>query len=508
MMAASIGLRDELSATIAALAAFGEKRAGSDAGGRAAAWIFDRMRALGLDDVHAQPFAFPRHDVAQASFALAVGGDERPSSWALLEGSGRGRIEADVVHVGWATREQLAEVALAGRVALVDRNPLYHRSTQYYNCAEAGAAAMIFSSTAPNNLPQVGSIRRAWEAIGPIPALTIGSADAHELRAALLAGTPVRARIDVDASVARGVGRNVVGRVRGLGDGELVVGAHFDSWFAGSSDNGGGVAAMLALAERRARRPPARYGLTFVAWDGEELALYGGYHSLRLYALDRARPLCVIDFETPSALGAQAYGLARSNHAPVEDAIVDVGLHELFALNVPMDLVAELFGGVIPTDIQGLYRSGAPSVATAVDAPYYHTAEDTPDKVDLARLEETVLAFDRALDRLMTVPAERFGARDPALWRLEVSVDRAAADLVVGVQVRDAAGRAQPAATVEAVLFEDDFFALASERVLSDGDGRATLRLAGCAAATGDGRRFLHVSAGARWPLAEFVQPL
>ena len=318
----------------------------------------------------------------------------------------------------------------------------------------------------------------------------------------------MRARLAVDASVGRGVGRNVVGRVRGLGPGELVVGAHFDTWFTGSSDNGGGVAALLALAERRARRPPGRYGVTFVAWDGEELALYGGYHLLRRYLADGAWPLCVIDFETPSALGAQAYGLARSNHAPLEDTIVDVGLDELFALNVPMDLVAELFGGVIPTDIQGLYRAGAPAMATAVDAPYYHTAGDTPERVDLPRLEETVLAFDRALDRLMTVPAERFGVRDPALWRADVDVRARAGELGVEVRVRDAAGRACAGAAVEAVLFEDDFFAVAEARGATDELGALTLCLPDAARAGDRGRRFVHVSAGARWPLVERVRAL
>jgi hypothetical protein len=504
----AIGLRGELATTLADLAAFGEKRAGSDAGARAAAYLFDRMRRIGLDDVHAEPFAFPRHEVADASLALTIGGYDQPAAWHVLDASGSGTVDAAVVHAGWATREQLAELELAGRIALVERNPLYHRSTQYYNCAEAGAAAMLFVSSAVGNLPQVGSVRRTWEAIGPIPALTIGGVDAHVVRAALQSDEAVRAAIHVEASSTRGVGRNVVGHVRGLGDGELVVGAHFDTWFAGSSDNGGGVAALLALADRRARRPPARYAIRFVAWDGEELALYGGYHLLRRYALDGTRPLCVIDFETPSAIGAQAYGLARSNHAPVEDAIVEVGLHELFALNVPMDLVAELFGGIIPTDIQGLYRSGAPSMATAVDAPFYHTVEDTPDKVDLARLEETVLAFDRAIDRLMTMPAERFAAHDPALWHATAHVTRRDDDVIVAVQVRDGAGQPQAHATVDVVLFEDDFFEQAAARALTDGDGTATLRLRGCGAAPPDQRRFLHVSAGPRWPLVELVQPL
>jgi len=388
-------------------------------------------------------------------------------------------------------------------LALVDRNPLYHRSTQYHNVAAAGAAALIQVSTAPSNLPQVGSIRRAWEAIGPIPAVSIGALDGHVVRAALLAGEPVHARVAVAAQVARGVGQNVLGYVPGLGDDTIVVGAHFDTWFAGSSDNGGGVAAMLALAARRVHHP-GRHSLCFVAWDGEEIALYGGYHFLRRHP---DRLLAVIDFGTPSALGAQAYGVARSNHAPLEDAIVDVGLHELFALNVPMDLVAELFGGVIPTDVQGLYRSGSPAVATAVDAPYYHTAEDTPDKVDLPRLEETVLAFDRAIERLMTVPPERFAVRDPALWRAEVRPRVRDDDLFVEVQVRDAAGRPQRDATVEAVLFADDFFEIATARTRSDGDGMARLTLVGVAH-TGDGPRFLHVSAGPRWPLVEVVRPV
>jgi Peptidase family M28/PA domain len=504
MRATPVGLRAELSATLDDLAGFGEKRVGTPAGARAADYLVGRMRAIGLSGVRAEPFAFPRHDVAHVAIALHVAGTAREVSYAVLEASGAGTVDAEVVHVGWATEEQLADTRLRGKVALVDRNPLLHRSTQYHNVAAAGAAAMIFISTAPANLPQVGSVRRAWEAIGPIPAITLGGIDGHVVRAALQANQPVRARITVEASVARGIGQNVIGHVPGMTEDTLVIGAHYDTWFAGSSDNGGGVAAMLALAARRVHRP-GRHRLTFVAWDGEELALYGGYHFLRHHA---ERVVAVIDFETPSALGAQAYGLARSSHAPIEDAIVDVGLNELFALNVPMDLVAELFGGVIPTDVQGLYRSGSPAIATAVDAPYYHTSEDTPDKVDLARLEETVLAFDRAVDRLLAVPPERFTARDPALWRADVRTRAVGADLVVDVQVRDAGGRPQADAAVEAVLFADDFFEVASVRGRSESNGEARLTLPGVARAAGDDPRFLHVSAGVRWPLVEVVRRL
>ena len=498
-----------LATTLADLAAFGEKRAGSEAGARAAAYLYERMRHLGLDDVHTEPFAFPRHEIAQASFALTVAGREHVARWEVLEGSGSGTVAAELVHVGWATREQLAEVALAGRIALVDRNPLYHRSTQYYNCEGAGAAAMIFASAAPANLPQVGSIRRAWEAIGPIPALTIGAADAHAVRQALQASAPVSAHIAVAASVSRGIGRNVVGRVRGLGAGELVVGAHFDTWFAGSSDNGGGVAAMLALAERRVRQPPARYGISFVAWDGEELALYGGYQLLRRYALDGTRPLCVIDFETPSALGAQAYGLARSNHAPrrrrhrrgrarraVRAQRADGSRRRAVRRRHP-----DRHPGAL-SQRRAVAGDGRRRALLSHRRGHAGQGRSGATRGDRARLRSRARPPDdgarRALRRARSCALARRGSRQPRR--------RPAHGCRCGYATAPA--RRKRDATVEAVLFADDFFAQATARGLTNEDGVVELRLPGGAALDGEGRRFLHVSAGPRWPLVELVRPL
>jgi hypothetical protein len=495
------GLTEELRATLEDLAAFGEKRAGTPAGARAAEYLRARMVTLGLQAVRTEPFAFPAHEVTAAALELEVAGIARELSYSLLEASGAGRFDDELVYVGWATDEELASAAVRGKVALIARNPLFHRSTQYANVAAAGAQAMLTISTAPNNHRQVGSVRRTWEAMGPIPAFSIGGDDGSCLRAAAQAGRAVRVRGQVAAEVTRGQGRNVLGVVPGVEPAVIVVGAHFDTWFAGATDNGGGVAAMLALAGRRARRGRGRYTLVFVGWDGEELALYGGYHFLRRHALDE-RPLAVIDFETPSALQAQAYGLARSTQAPLVQAIERTGLADLFALNIDMELVPELFGGVIPTDIQGLYRAGAAAVATAVDAPWYHTVEDTPDKVDLPRLAETVLAFDRLIDALMAPGAgERLRARDAALWQLQVAARVDGAELLIEVRTCDCAGRPCVDARVTVTLFHDDFFASAEAAANSDGEGAARVRF-GAALARGE-RRFVHVTAGDRFARAE-----
>src|SRR5260370_36322314 len=149
-----LGMRGELLATVEDLAAFGEKRCGTEAGARAAEYLHQRLRRIGLDDVNAQPFAFPRHDIERASLTLSVAGTERQAAWAVLEACGGGTVDGELVNVGWATAEQLAELpSLGGKIAIIDRNPLYHRSTQFYNAPAAGPSAGVFRSTAPANLP-------------------------------------------------------------------------------------------------------------------------------------------------------------------------------------------------------------------------------------------------------------------------------------------------------------------------------------------------------------------
>jgi Zn-dependent M28 family amino/carboxypeptidase len=503
------GLRNELRATLEALAALGQKRVGTEEGMRAAEYLRARMSELGLEDVGFESFHFPRHEVVRSALELTLDGRPFSVGYDVLEGCGDGVVDGEVVSVGEATDEILSSLALPGKVALVERNPLYHRSTQYSNVAAAGAAAMLSISAAPDNLRQVGSVRRAWETSGPVPALAVGAADGGLLKRALDGGLRVRARLEVEVELSRGRGQNVVGRIRGQRRHQIVIGAHYDTWFAGSTDNGGGVAALLALAARRAQGGMPQYTLVFVGWDGEEIALYGGYDYLRRHLVAAREPiLAVIDFETPSAHGAQVYGLARSSQPPLEAAIAFSELAELFAVTLPMDLVAELFGGVIPTDIQGMYRGGTPAISTAVDSPYYHTVEDTPDKVDLERLETTVLAFDRALDALLEEQPERFAHRDAALWRLELSAHPSGDELIVDVRVFDASGEPQRAAVVEAVLLYDHFFEAATRAGRSDFDGGVRLVFAPAEWQERAAPRFLHVTAGIRYPLVETVVAL
>jgi hypothetical protein len=283
----------------------------------------------------------------------------------------------------------------------------------------------------------------------------------------------------------------------------IVLGAHYDTWFAGSCDNGGGVAALLAMAERRMKEGKPKYTLVFVGYDGEEVALYGGYDYLRKHRIVAHDPiLAVINFEMPSALNSTLLGLARSNHDVLDEALKSAGLGIDYPLYAGMELVPQIFGGLIPTDIQGIYRNGVPTASTAVDSPWYHTVEDTPDKVDTAAEALDVDDFDKALAQLLQAEPERYAGLDDKLWQATMTAQpRAAGDpLDVDVVVSDATGAPQANASVDAVLLVDDFFAAATLHVTTDAAGHAALHFDAAAATMGTGHRFVHVAAGPTVP--------
>ncbi|HJZ85151.1 MAG TPA: M28 family peptidase [Polyangia bacterium] len=483
------------------LAAIGPKRAGTTSAREAAELIRTRMEQLGLSGVHFEEFAFPRRDLAASSLEVTLEGAPAAAlAHDVLDGSASGRVDADVVWVGAASARELAGRDVRARIALVTRHPLLHRSAQYASVAAAGAAAMLYVSTAPDNLRQVGSVRSGWEAAGPIPALTLGARDGERLAEARAAGRRVEAHIEVHASTSRAAGRNVLGEIIGRDRHTIVVGAHYDTWFAGATDNGAGVAAVLALAERFRARPQPRYCLRFVAYDGEELALYGGYDFLRRHGGDPI--LVVLNLESPAAKGASVHGLAHSEQPALDQALRAAGLDRQYETYLGMELVPQLFGGAIPTDVQGAYRAGFSTASTAVDSPFYHTSADTPDQVDLPRLAASVDGFERLLDQLLAQELAAFAAADPGVWRLQVEASAGA----LRVRVSDSAGVAQAGAQVEATLLEHGFFQAAVSRTQTDDTGWARVVFDRPGHPRADS--LVHIAAGRAYPLAEvLIQP-
>jgi aminopeptidase YwaD len=499
-IASAAALERRLSRTLRDLAAIGDKRAGTAAGAASATYIHDRMNAAGVGNVQLESFRF--NSFVLRGSAFRAGG--RDLAHEALAYSGCGPAAAPLVHVGTGEPADYDGLDLSGRIALVERNVTFHRSAQYREAVERGAVGLVYISHAPQNLIQIGTVSDPEDGLGPIPALSVGERDGKDLIAAARAGG-ITAEIRIDAALQPATGRNVVGQLAGEGL-PLLIGAHHDTWHVGSTDNGSGIAVLLELAERLAHEPRRR-GVVLVAYDAEELGLFGGYDFLRKHVVEAGeRFAAFVNLEIPGAGPDDVRAVAYT--PTIEAALRSTAIDELYPVCVGMEMVPALFGGVVPTDIQGAYRWGIPGTSTACDSPWYHTRADTPDKVDLAFLARAALRWRRMIANLDSATDETLLAPDPHLWTLEIGTTHSSAGLLLEVRARRPGGDPAAGAQVQVWLDVDDFTRAFRADVRTDASGVARVTVPGDALQRGGGGKYVHVTAGESWPLVERILPL
>lgn len=209
----------------------------------------------------------------------------------------------------------------------------------------------------------------------------------------------------------------------------VVIGAHYDSVFGspGANDNGSGVAALLELARRFAARDTRRT-LRFIAFVNEEPPFFqtgdmGSRHYARAARAKGEDIRAMLSLETigyyDDAPGSQHYPPFFSLFFP--DRGNFIGLVSNFrsrallkravaafraASDFPLEYVAT-FGwvpGVDWSDHASFWSEGYPALMITDTAlyryPYYHSARDTPDKLDYARLTRVTEALAAVVEAL------------------------------------------------------------------------------------------------------------
>lgn len=209
----------------------------------------------------------------------------------------------------------------------------------------------------------------------------------------------------------------------------LLVGAHYDSvqGSPGANDNATGVAALLALARRMTNTRPS-CTVRFVAFTNEEPPLFQGPHmGSRIYAercrINGERIVLMLSLETigyySDEPNSQNYPFPFSFFYPsTANFIAFVGNMEqapwvrrlLTAFRRHAQFPSEggaLWGwipGVAWSDHWSFWKEGYPAVMVTDTAPnrypYYHTAADTPDKVDFARMARVVSGLHQVIAEL------------------------------------------------------------------------------------------------------------
>ena len=226
--------------------------------------------------------------------------------------------------------------------------------------------------------------------------------------------------------------RNLSVEIRGAGrpDEIVIIGAHYDAvrGCPAANDNGSGVAATLELARRARDSKPART-LRFVFFVNEEPPYFqteqmGSLVYARACKALGDKIIAMFSLETigyfddrpgsqkyPPPLGMLypdrgdfiAFVGNYSNRAFVRDAVKSFRAHAQF----PSE------GGAMPESLPGIGWSdhwsfnqvGYPALMITDTAPfrypYYHTAQDTIDKIDFDRMTRVVTGFESVMKEFL-----------------------------------------------------------------------------------------------------------
>ena len=348
-------------------------------------------------------------------------------------------IEADVADAG----EGDVVPHVRGKVALLDglAMPVRARAAE-----EAGAIGAIFIN--PPELHEM-IVSTVWgaptpETIGRLPkliAVSVRSEDGNALRAQARAGDlRVRLTAAVDTRwrrtpllVADLKGRNEPDRF-------VLFSGHVDSWHYGAMDNGSANAVMLETARLMSRRRKRlRRGIRFAFWSGHSHGRYSGSAWYADTHWDDLYRHAVLHLNVDSAGGKGATVVGEAQTMAETWALAARCVKEVTGQDLARRRISRMgdqsFWGIgVPSmfvDISaqppGESPAGAALAALTGGASkhgglgwWWHTTEDTLDKIDRANLQRDAQVYALVLWRWCTASVLPLDYRDTAAELLGV----------------------------------------------------------------------------------------
>ncbi|MGH7836197.1 MAG: M28 family peptidase, partial [Candidatus Binataceae bacterium] len=250
----------------------GARVTGSPEAAQAEAWGVQKMKDMGLENVHLESWQLFRGWTRISASADLIAPIHRRlmiDSMGWVGSTSAGGVDGEVVPVNaFQLADEMKNNAgkWRGKILLTvqrgekpaDSFGTFAKFGDFLRAAhEAGALAVIGGQggrpSTGMHLTHTGIL--GFDAYFEIPVVSMAAEDQEQLERYLDRGTDVRLHIDVQNRVTDGpvASANVVGEIRGTEHPEqiVVVGGHLDSWdlATGSTDNGCGASTTLGAAE-------------------------------------------------------------------------------------------------------------------------------------------------------------------------------------------------------------------------------------------------------------------
>jgi hypothetical protein len=400
---------------------------GTSSDAESAGWLAGKFRAIGLVDVRIQSLDLAPQWMPQAwDASISSGGKTvRLESAQPDYGSAGTSPETEdlqAVYAGLGSEADFAGKDVRGK-AVFTFTMLGMKPEGAAKRADAKGAAVIFEV---NMLP--GNTRyQAYPSGTRAPAFTLGSDDgyaARDLIAAAPKGQPPAVKVRLDVQRVPNLKTALVwGTLPGATDETIYVVAHRDGWFDASGDNGGGVAAMIGLAEYFAKVPQSqrRRTIIFIGLDGHHNTGEGSGVGRKWLADHRdtlfAKTALMINCEHPSTLLSFVHPrYLEQREMAWTDALMPQqwyagGPSRPQLEKITADAFRE-FGAPLyvdpndrpPAGDLGPFWRFLPGVASSEFYHYFHTDQETPEVVPWTGLEATTRAYAKIIDEVNKLP--------------------------------------------------------------------------------------------------------
>lgn len=296
--------------------ALGWRTAGSDAEHRAADYLADKMREIGLTDVEKVAINVDKWQFNDASLMIAgTDVDIMPASYAT-NGTGLEGITAEIVDVGRGHAADYEGKDVTGKIVVAGADQWNDAwIDKYMNEAKLhGAAAIITYSLDSGYAAFSDDMINMQDLCSKdlMPCVSISRNQYREIAAAIEAGhTEATLKVDNVMQPGEGTAYNVIGKIRGRSsEQQILVAGHYDVYFNGFQDDSCAIGLILAMAQGMLRSGYVpENDIIFVAHASEEWGKIGTQFDWTTGAwemINHARPewagktIAMFNFELPA----------------------------------------------------------------------------------------------------------------------------------------------------------------------------------------------------------------
>jgi hypothetical protein len=420
--------RDEALANTAEIARW-VRLSGSDDERKAFDFIAEKLQGYGLKTWFHNPTCLVSLPI---SGALLLD-DAEPFAaitHAFSRDTGPAGVAGELVYAHGGSAAELLAAGAIGKIALTDGLATPQKAKAG---TDIGALAVVCISGDPVHEMIVSGVwgsptPRTLDQLPDVPIISIDTAAGQQLRARLEKGR-VRARVQTEVDTSWRPIPVLVADLDTDGRDYVMFSGHVDSWHYGAMDNGSANATMMETARVLARhRGELRRGLRFAFWSGHSHARYASSTWFAdAYWFDlRERCVAHINVDSTGAIGAtvlsDANTMAETHDIAAEviqrqtgqklvynrfgragdQSFWGVGLSSVFMSLSQQGPTNEPSAA----DLAGLLGSGSSGTIARSGGLgwWWHTTEDTLDKIDPDNLERDIKVYVEVVGRFACDP--------------------------------------------------------------------------------------------------------